>query len=236
MCGAHKDFEEEGVFVAKNNISAAVIKRLPRYYRFLTELNNDGVDKISSTKLAQSMHATASQVRQDLNCFGGFGQQGYGYSVKYLKEQIGNILGLNVNYKAALFGLGNMGRAVALHIDLKQMGFELSAIFDKDEAMIGRSLRGVRILSFQRDFDRFLENNKIDVAFLCVPKSSAAPIIDRLYEKGIKSFWNFSHYDITRRYEDVIVENVHINESLMLLSYKMNAENLALKDKGAKDD
>lgn len=210
--------------MAKENISKAVIKRLPRYYRFLTELHHDGVDKISSTKLAQIMRSTASQVRQDLNCFGGFGQQGYGYSVKYLREQIGEILGLNNTFKAVLFGLGNMGRAVALHIDLQQMGFELSAIFDKDENLIGKSLKGVKILSFEKDFDAFFKNNKIDAAFLCVPRSSVVPIIDKLYENGVKNFWNFSHYDIVQRYSDATVENVHINESLMLLSYRIQEQ------------
>ena len=198
--------------MSKNDsISMSVIRRLPRYYRFLSELNDQNIDKISSTKLAQIMNVTASQVRQDLNCFGGFGQQGYGYSVSQLKEEIKNILGLNNDYKAILIGAGNLGKAVAMHMNFEKLGFEL----------IASKLNGITVKN-ESELDDFCNKNHIDTAFLCIPRVCVENVLDKLYSHGIKNYWNFSHYDINARYNDTMVENVHLSDSLMTLCYRMN--------------
>lgn len=202
-------------------ISMPVIRRLPRYHRFLTELENQGVERISSNQLANIMRSTASQIRQDLNCFGGFGQQGYGYPVSQLKEEIGKILGLDKKFNAILLGAGNLGKAVATHMNFSRQGFELSAVFDKNESVVGTMLRGITIMS-DDDIDNYCNNNKVDAAFLCLPRNAVKPLIDKLYGLGIKNFWNFSHYDIKNDYSDVIVENVHMSDSLMTLCYRIN--------------
>ena len=202
-------------------ISIQVIKRLPRYYRFLTELEQNGVDKISSTKLAEIMSATASQVRQDLNCFGGFGQQGYGYPVAGLRAEIGNILGLNTTHHAILLGAGNLGRAIATHLNFDSLGFHLTAIFEKDKKLIGTMLRGIKVMS-DSEIEDYVSSNDVDTAFLTLPKDSVEPLIDKLYALGIRNYWNFSHFDIARKYSDTIVENVHLSDSLMTLSYRIN--------------
>ncbi len=202
-------------------ISMPVIRRLPRYHRFLTELENQGVERISSNQLANIMRSTASQIRQDLNCFGGFGQQGYGYPVSQLKEEIGKILGLDKKLNAILLGAGNLGKAVATHMNFSRQGFELSAVFDKNESVVGTMLRGITIMS-DDEIERYCNNNRVDAAFLCLPRNSVKPLIDKLYSLGIKSFWNFSHYDIKNDYSDAIVENVHMSDSLMTLCYRIN--------------
>ena len=208
--------------MSKNDsISMSVIRRLPRYYRFLSELNDQNIDKISSTKLAQIMNVTASQVRQDLNCFGGFGQQGYGYSVSQLKEEIKNILGLNNDYKAILIGAGNLGKAVAMHMNFEKLGFELIACFDNNEQKVGSKLNGITVKN-ESELDDFCNKNHIDTAFLCIPRVCVENVLDKLYSHGIKNFWNFSHYDINARYNDTMVENVHLSDSLMTLCYRMN--------------
>lgn len=208
--------------MSKNDsISMSVIRRLPRYYRFLSELNEQNVDRISSTKLAQIMNATASQVRQDLNCFGGFGQQGYGYSVSQLKDEIKNILGLNNNYKAVLIGAGNFGKAVAMHMDFEKLGFELIACFDKNKEKVGQKLNNISVMHDSELVD-FCRQNHVDTAFLCIPKVAVENVLDTLYELGIKNYWNFSHYDINAKYNDTVVENVHLSDNLMTLCYRMN--------------
>ncbi len=208
--------------MSKNDsISMSVIRRLPRYYRFLSELNEQNVDRISSTKLAQIMNATASQVRQDLNCFGGFGQQGYGYSVSQLKDEIKNILGLNNNYKAVLIGAGNFGKAVAMHMDFEKLGFELIACFDKNKEKVGQKLNNLSVMHDSELVD-FCRQNHVDTAFLCIPKVAVENVLDTLYELGIKNYWNFSHYDINAKYNDTVVENVHLSDNLMTLCYRMN--------------
>ena len=195
--------------MSKNDsISMSVIRRLPRYYRFLSELNDQNIDKISSTKLAQIMNVTASQVRQDLNCFGGFGQQGYGYSVSQLKEEIKNILGLNNDYKAILIGAGNLGKAVAMHMNFEKLGFEVDPKPNE--------------IRHESELDDFCNKNHIDTAFLCIPRVCVENVLDKLYSHGIKNYWNFSHYDINARYNDTMVENVHLSDSLMTLCYRMN--------------
>ena len=208
--------------MSKNDsISMSVIRRLPRYYRFLSELNDQNIDKISSTKLAQIMNVTASQVRQDLNCFGGFGQQGYGYSVSQLKEEIKNLLGLNNDYKAILIGAGNLGKAVAMHMNFEKLGFELIACFDNNEQKVGSKLNGITVKN-ESELDDFCNKNHIDTAFLCIPRVCVENVLDKLYSHGIKNYWNFSHYDINARYNDTMVENVHLSDSLMTLCYRMN--------------
>ena len=208
--------------MSKNDsISMSVIRRLPRYYRFLSELNDQNIDKISSTKLAQIMNVTASQVRQDLNCFGGFGQQGYGYSVSQLKEEIKNILGLNNDYKAILIGAGNLGTALAVHINFEKSGCSLIGIFDSNKKIVGNPLGKLTITDID-DLEKFCRENKPEVAVLCIPKSVTKEIVDRLTELGVRSFWNFSHYDINVEHKNIIVENVHLGDSLLTLSYGVN--------------
>ncbi len=208
--------------MSKNDsISMSVIRRLPRYYRFLSELNDQHVDRISSTKLAQIMNVTASQVRQDLNCFGGFGQQGYGYSVNQLKDEIKNILGLNNNYKAVLIGAGNLGKAIASHMNFEKLGFELISCFDRNEEKVGKTLGGA-IVRQETELENFCKDNHVDTAFLCIPRASVEHVLDILYSAGVKNFWNFSHYDINAKYKDTLVENVHLSDNLMTLCYRMN--------------
>lgn len=207
--------------MSKDSISMSVIRRLPRYYRFLSELNEQNVERISSTKLAEIMNVTASQVRQDLNCFGGFGQQGYGYSVSQLKEEIKKILGLNNNYKAILVGAGNLGKAVAKHMNFDRLGFELIACFDNNPNKIGEQLNDISVKS-DSEIEDFCTYNHIDAAFLCIPRICVESVLDQLYSLGIKNYWNFSHYDINNRYNDTVVENVHLSDNLMTLCYRMN--------------
>ena len=204
-----------------DSISMSVIRRLPRYYRFLSELNDQKVDRISSTKLAQIMNVTASQVRQDLNCFGGFGQQGYGYRVSQLKDEIKNILGLNNDQKAILIGAGNLGKAVAMHMNFEKLGFELIACFDNNEKKVGQQLNDIYVKS-ETELDEFCKENHVDSAFLCIPRVCVENVLDKLYALGIKNYWNFSHYDISARYSDTLVENVHLSDNLMTLCYRMN--------------
>ena len=205
----------------KEGVSIQVIRRLPRYYRYLTELESKGVEKISSTKLAALMSSTASQIRQDLNCFGGFGQQGYGYSVAILREEIGRILGLEETHNMILIGAGNLGRAIATHLNFEQLGFKLTAIFEKDEKLIGSMLRGIKVEADEA-IESYVNENDVSTAILAMPKDAVEKMIDKLYDCGIRSYWNFSHYDIGKKYDDVIVENVHLSDSLMTLCYRIN--------------
>lgn len=210
--------------MSKNDISMSVIRRLPRYYRFLSELNEQQVERISSNRLAQIMNVTASQVRQDLNCFGGFGQQGYGYSVSQLRLEIQRILGLNHGYQAVLLGAGNFGTAVAGYINFPKLGFELIGCFDTDKEKVGRSIGKLAIMD-ETELEGFCRTHHVDTAILCIPKQNVEQSLDRLYRQGVKSFWNFSHYDITSKYKDAVVENVHLSDSLMTLCYRItNAE------------
>lgn len=206
----------------RENISMSVIRRLPRYYRFLSELKTQGVMRISSKELADRMKLTASQVRQDFNCFGGFGQQGYGYSVEQLYDEIENILGLQGRHKTVLIGAGNLGRAVATHMSFETRGFELVGIFDRDKTLIGQEIREV-VVEDIKNLEQFCGMFHPEVAILCVPKSSVEPIAKILYAAGIKNYWNFSHYDLSVAYDDVIVENVHMSDSLMTLCYRITA-------------
>ena len=205
----------------KKDISMSVIKRMPRYYRFLGELKKKDISRISSRELSQRMGFTASQIRQDLNCFGGFGQQGYGYNVDQLRAEIGAILGVNKGFKTILIGCGNLGRAIASHMAFEDRGFELVGIFDKNaDEMTDCKIKGISISPID-DLEMYCKEVEPVVAVLCIPNESTEEIVDRLVAIGITSFWNFSHFDISSIYPDVIVENVHLNDSLMTLSYQI---------------
>lgn len=203
-----------------NTISNSVIKRLPRYYRFLGELKNQGVTRISSRELSEKMGLTASQIRQDLNCFGGFGQQGYGYNINLLEEEIAKILGLDVPKNAILIGMGNLGKAVTMHMNFENKGFRIVGLFDSKESLVGQVVRNLPIRN-TADLDEFCRENRPQVAILCIPKNAAADIAEQLINLGIKAFWNFSHYDMSLNHKDIVVENVHLSDSLMTLSYQM---------------
>lgn len=202
-------------------ISNSVIKRLPRYYRFLGELKASGMTRISSRELSERMGLTASQIRQDLNCFGGFGQQGYGYNIDILQSEIARILGLDTPKSAILIGMGNLGRAVTMHINFETKGFRLIGLFDNKESLVGQVVKNLPIRS-TATLDEFCRENRPQVAILCIPKNAAEDIAQQLVSLGIKGFWNFSHYDIALNYKDVQVENVHFGDSLMTLSYRLN--------------
>ena len=202
------------------DISKAVIKRLPRYYRYLGELLEDHVERISSNDLSKKMHVTASQIRQDLNNFGGFGQQGYGYNVKFLYKEIGKILGLDTVHPMIILGAGNLGQALANYSDFEKRGFKLVGIFDINPVLEGMAVRGIEIQMLS-DLPFFLRETQVDIAILTLPKNKAKEMANILVENGIKAIWNFAHIDLDTP-EDVIVENVHLSESLMTLSYNLS--------------
>lgn len=182
---------------------------------------NEGVEKVSSGQLAKRMHSTASQIRQDLNCFGGFGQQGYGYNVAELRAEIGAILHLNGERGVILIGAGNLGRAIAAHIDFTQYGCRLIGIFDKDPELAGFEIAGLKICG-TGSLAEFCRENKPDMAVLCIPRDGAEQTVKLLIENGVNAFWNYSHYDISGSYPNAAVENVHLSDSLMTLSYSMS--------------
>ncbi len=201
-------------------ISQAVIRRLPRYYRYLGELLEQGVERISSNELSKRMKVTASQIRQDLNNFGGFGQQGYGYNVKYLYTEIGKILGLENNHNIIIIGAGNLGQALANYAAFEKRGFILKGLFDIDPELDGKIVRGVPVMMMDKMED-FLKENSIDIAALTIPKNAAIELADVLVKYNVHGIWNFAHTDLNVP-DDVIVENVHLSESLMRLSYNIS--------------
>lgn len=204
-------------------ISRAVISRLPRYYRYLGDLLEEGVERISSNDLSKKMHVTASQIRQDLNNFGGFGQQGYGYNVKYLYTEIGKILGLDKNHNFIIIGAGNLGQALANYASFERSGFILKSLFDVNPRMEGVAIRGIPIRMVD-ELEEFLQHNEIEIAALALPKSKALEVADLLVANGIKAIWNFAHTDLNLP-KDVIVESVHLSDSLMTLSYNISRKN-----------
>lgn len=201
-------------------ISRAVIKRLPRYYRYLGELLEENVERISSNDLSKKMKVTASQIRQDLNNFGGFGQQGYGYNVKYLYTEIGKILGLDTKHPMIILGAGNLGQALANYVDFEKRGFKLVGIFDVNPVLEGIAVRGIEIQMLS-ELPRFMKENLVEIAVLTLPKNKAREMAEILIENGVKAIWNFAHVDLDTP-DDVIVENVHLSESLMTLSYNLS--------------
>ncbi|MDD6284180.1 MAG: redox-sensing transcriptional repressor Rex [Firmicutes bacterium] len=205
----------------QSDVSMPVVRRLPRYYRFLGELKKAGYTRISSRELSQRMGLTASQIRQDFNCFGGFGQQGYGYNIELLQSEIGRILGLDRLQRLIIVGAGNLGRAIANQIAFEERGFKLIGLFDAKESVVGQMVAGMPIRNVA-DLDEFCRAELPTVAVLTVPFDAAAAIGDQLVKLGIKGLWNFSHYDFGNRYENVSVENVHLGDSLMTLRYMIN--------------
>ena len=201
-------------------ISKAVIKRLPRYYRYLGELMEENVERISSNDLSKKMHVTASQIRQDLNIFGGFGQQCYGYNVRYLYTEIGKILGLDTVHPMIILGAGNLGQALANYVDFEKRGFKLVGIFDVIPVLEGIAGRGIEFQMLS-DLPLFLKENEVEIAILTLPKNKAKEMAKILIDNGIKAIWNFAHIDLDAP-EDVMVENVHLSESLMTLSYNLS--------------
>lgn len=209
----------------KQYISPAIIHRLPRYYRYLNIIQNEGVKKISSKNLAERMGLTSSQIRQDLNSFGEFGQQGYGYDIDALKAEIASIIGLDQHFKAIIIGIGNLGTSVANYMIRAENGFDLIGFFDKDPLLIGTTLLGQKVRNIEELTD-FCKKNTVDSAILCIPNAEAKQIVKILYDRNIKSFCNFSSYDISLDYRDVQVENVHLRDSLMSLCYKIADERI----------
>ena len=203
----------------EKEISQAVIRRMPRYYRYLGELLEDGVERISSNDLSKRMNVTASQIRQDLNNFGGFGQQGYGYNVKFLYEEIGKILGLNQKHNIIVIGAGNLGQALANYVKFEKLGFVITALFDVNPALEGVTVRGIKIHMLD-ELEDYCKDHDLDIAALTMPKEKADAIANRLVNLGIQAIWNFAHTDLNLP-DEVIVENVHLSESLMRLSYNM---------------
>lgn len=201
-------------------ISQAVIGRLPRYFRYLGELKDQGVERISSQELSELMQVTASQIRQDFNNFGGFGQQGYGYNVKYLYDEIGKILGLDQTHNFVIIGAGNLGRALGNYLNFERRGFLFRGIFDQNPALVGMDVRGVEVRPME-ELETFIRENQIDIAVLTIPKTGAVGVADRLVQNGIKAIWNFAHVDL-RVPEGIQVENVHLSDSLMKLSYNLS--------------
>ena len=207
----------------EREISQAVIRRLPRYYRYLGELLEHGVERISSNDLSRRMKVTASQIRQDLKNFGGFGQQGYGYNVKYLYTEIGKILGLEEDHHMIIIGAGNLGQALANYAAFEKRGFILKGIFDVNPRLQGVSIRGVPVRMLD-ELGEFVRENEVEIAALTIPKEKAIEVANILVENGVRAIWNFAHTDLNLP-EHIIVENVHLSESLMQLSYKISRYN-----------
>lgn len=204
----------------EREISQAVIRRLPRYYRYLGELLENGVERISSNDLSKRMKVTASQIRQDLNNFGGFGQQGYGYNVKYLYTEIGKILGLEQHHNIIIIGAGNLGQALANYADFEKRGFILKGIFDVNPTLADVSIRGVPVRMMD-ELEQFVRENDIEIGVLTIPKTKTVEVANNLVNNGVRAIWNFAHIDLNLP-ENVIVENVHLSESLMRLSYNIS--------------
>ena len=201
-------------------ISQAVIRRMPRYYRYLGELIDEGVERISSNELSSRMKVTASQIRQDLNNFGGFGQQGYGYNVQYLYEEIGKIMGLNEQHNIIVIGAGNLGQAIANYMKFEKLGFVIIGLFDVDTKLSGKKIRGIPILMLD-EIEDFLATHKVDIAALTMPKKNADAVANKLVQLGVHAIWNFAHVDLELLDDSVVVENVHLSDSLMQLSYNI---------------
>lgn len=200
-------------------ISQAVIGRLPRYFRYLGELKDEGVERISSQELSELMKVTASQIRQDFNNFGGFGQQGYGYNVTFLYQEIGKILGLDRTHHLIIIGAGNLGQALGNYMNFERRGFLLKGIFDKNPALYGKKVREIEVQPMEC-VEAFVRENEVDIAVLTIPKTSAVEVAEILVANGIKAIWNFAHVDLNVP-EGIQVENVHLSDSLMKLSYNL---------------
>lgn len=208
--------------MAEKNISQAVISRLPRYYRYLGDLKDEGVERISSHELSKIMNVTASQIRQDFNHFGGFGQQGYGYNVDVLYENIAKILGLDITHDLVIVGAGNLGSALGNYMNFERRGFYVKGIFDKNPELIGKDIRGIKVKPVE-ELKSFIEKNQIDIAVLCIPKPGALEISKILKTTSIKGIWNFAHCDLDLP-DSIVCENITLSESLMKLSYNIHSK------------
>jgi redox-sensing transcriptional repressor len=206
----------------EKKVPEVVIKRLPRYYRYLGELMKQDIKRISSNALSQKMNVTASQIRQDFNYFGGFGQQGYGYNVENLYRQIGDILGLNDGDTTVIVGVGNLGRALASHDTFAKRGFVLVGLFDNDPSIIGTTINGLEVMPADK-LEEFLAANRVDIGILTVPKSAVVETAERLVNCGVKGLMNFSYTELNVD-KDVAVENVHLSDPLMTLSYRIKRD------------
>ncbi len=204
----------------EKEISQAVIGRLPRYFRYLGELKDEGVERISSQDLSELMHVTASQIRQDFNNFGGFGQQGYGYNVSFLYDEIGKILGLDQTHSFIIVGAGNLGQALGNYMNFERRGFLFKGIFDQNPALVGKPVRGISVRPME-ELEQFVKDNGIEIAVLTIPKAAAVSVAEKLVPAGIQAIWNFAHVDLNVP-AGVQVENVHLSDSLMKLSYNIS--------------
>ena len=207
----------------KQNVSDAVIRRLPRYYRYLDDLHAKGVVRISSSSLGAKMGITASQIRQDLSCFGEFGQQGYGYNVEELRSEIGHILGVDNHHKIIVVGVGNLGHALMQNFHFAHNGFSLEAAFDVSPTLIGTEINGVPVRDLS-ELDDYCKNSIPDVAVLTVPQAVAQQTVDRLVALGVRGFWNFTNREVTSDNADVRFESVHFADSLLTLSYHISRQ------------
>lgn len=205
-------------------ISTPVLRRLPKYYRYLEELSRAGIEKISSNELSSLINVTASQIRQDLNCFGGFGQQGYGYNVESLKTSLAEILGITKRYNAVIIGVGHLGQALANHNTLTRSGVDLVALFDISPDVIGTEIAGLTVMNVSSAY-RYCKENEVDIAILTLPKSEASPVANSLAEAGVKGFWNFANTEL-KIDKKVSVENIYVGDSLMKLCYDIFSQDL----------
>lgn len=217
----HGTFEKRFQDTSKNAaVSSAVIKRLPRYHRYLGDLLADGRLRISSSELSKLMNVTASQIRQDLNCFGGFGQQGYGYNIKYLYGKISELLGVDAGYSAVIVGAGNLGRALTATHMFERRGVSRVALFDVDESIIGTEIYGVKVYSVSELYD-FCKRENVSIGVLTVPKDAAYDVAKTMADAGVKGIWNFANMELELDDKSVVVENIHLGDSLMTLCYKL---------------
>ncbi len=212
-----------------SNISMAVVRRLPKYHRYLGDLLHNDIRRVSSQELSRITGFTASQIRQDLNCFGGFGQQGYGYNVDELHREIGNILGLDKTYKTIIIGAGNVGRAIANYTFFEESGFKLYGMFDNNPKKIGDNIKDLTVLPID-EVESFIKSNDIEIGILCTPKEGTQKIAETLVNCGIKGIWNFAPVDL-KLSGNVIIENVHLSESLFTISYLLKEQEETLKKK-----
>lgn len=207
----------------RENVSMAVIRRMPKYYRYLNELQQAGIQKISSRALAEQMGLTASQIRQDFNCFGGFGQQGYGYNVETLREKVAAIIGIDRKHSAVILGVGNIGRALIRNFNFEQCGFRLLAAFDSSDSIAGDVINHIPVLALD-ELDTFFKNNRVDVAILTIPGSCAEEMAERLVSLGVKGLWNFTNVELQLKNPEITVEDVHFSDSMMTLCYQISDE------------
>ncbi len=217
---------------SKKKVSMAVVKRLPRYYRYLADLLKLGIIRISSKELSDRMGTTASQIRQDLNCFGGFGQQGYGYNVEVLYNEIGKILGLQNEYRTVILGAGNMGQALANYANFEKRGYKIVGIFDIRPEIIGKKIKDIEVMHMDK-FEDFVKTHRVSIAMITVPYEKTPEVATRAARAGIKGLWNFSPMDLEIPY-DVVIENVHLSDGLMVLGYCLNEKLQNQKGKGNK--